>query len=264
VPYDTESYVHRIGRTGRAGRSGEAILFVSPREKNMLYAIEKATRKRIELMELPSTEIINDKRIEKFKQRITDTIAAEDLAFFSGLIEQYCHEHDVPELEAAAALASMVQGDTPLLFTAKPERQQRRQERERSFEDAPPQKKRRRDDLYGDEPRELYRLEVGGADGVQPGNILGAIINEIGLDPEAIGRISISDTFSTVELPAGMPNDVYHELRKVRVCGKQLRVSKMEGGRAPSPYGGKGPKRGPKPSGRDGGFFTGPKKRRKG
>ncbi|TCD47069.1 DEAD/DEAH box helicase [Chlorobium sp. N1] len=265
VPYDTESYVHRIGRTGRAGRSGEAILFVSPREKNMLYAIEKATRKRIELMELPSTEIINDKRIEKFKQRISDTIAAEDLAFFTGLIEQYCREHDVPELEAAAALASMVQGDTPLLFSAKPERQARRPERERSFDEAPPRRKARQNDLYGDEPRELYRIEVGGADGVQPGNILGAIINEIGLDPEAIGRISISDTFSTVELPAGMPNDVYQELRKVRVCGKQLRVSKMDGGQGGrSQYGGKPAKRGPKPSGRDGGFFTGPKKKRKG
>jgi len=116
IPSDTESYVHRIGRTGRAGRSGEAILFVSPREKNMLYSIEKATRKKIELMELPSTEIINDKRIAKFKQRISDTIAAEDLAFFTRLVEQYCREHDVPELDAAAALAAMVQGDTPLFF----------------------------------------------------------------------------------------------------------------------------------------------------
>jgi len=82
----------------------------------MLYSIEKATRKKIELMELPSTEIINDKRIAKFKQRISDTIAAEDLAFFTRLVEQYCREHDVPELDAAAALAAMVQGDTPLLF----------------------------------------------------------------------------------------------------------------------------------------------------
>ncbi len=265
VPYDTESYVHRIGRTGRAGRSGEAILFVSPREKNMLYAIEKATRKRIDLMELPSTEIINDKRIAKFKQRISDTVAAEDLGFFTRLIEQYCHEHDVSELEAAAALASMVQGDTPLLFTAKPEKQVRREERDRPSDEAPFRKKPRRDDLYGDERREVYRIEVGSEHGVQAGNILGAIINEIGLDPEAIGRISISDAFSTVELPAGMPNDIFQELRKVRVCGRQLRVSKMEGGQGGgSPYGGKSSKRPARPAGKDGGFFTGPKKKRKG
>jgi len=272
IPSDTESYVHRIGRTGRAGRSGEAILFVSPRERNMLSSIERATRKKIELMELPSTEIINDKRIAKFKQRITDTIAAEDLAFFTRLVEQYCHEHDVAEVEAAAALASMVQGDTPLLFTAKPakaERPVRREIGERSRDDAPFRKKARRDDMYGDERREVYRIEVGSGHGVQAGNILGAIINEIGLDPEAIGRISIGDDYSTVELPSGMPNDVMHDLRKVRVCGRQLRVSKMESRDSAGAYAGVGkgakrPSRFPgKSSSKDAGFFTGPKKRRK-
>jgi len=234
IPSDTESYVHRIGRTGRAGRSGEAILFVSPREKNMLYAIEKATRKRIELMELPSTEIINDKRIAKFKQRITDTIAAEDLDFYVRLLEQYCHEHDVAEIEAAAALASLFQGETPLLLSAKPERAMRQEGRERheKYErhekERGPARKQKTDGLYADEARESYRLEVGSAHGVKAGNILGAIINEIGLDPEAVGRISVNDTFSTVELPAGMPNDVFHELRKVRVCGRQLRLSKLD------------------------------------
>jgi len=238
----------------------------------MLYAIEKATRKRIELMELPSTEIINDKRVAKFKQRITDTIAAEDLAFFTRLVEQYCHEHDVAEVEAAAALASMVQGDTPLLFTAKPakaERPVRREMGERSRDDAPFRKKARRDDMYGDERREVYRIEVGSGHGVQAGNILGAIINEIGLDPEAIGRISIGDDYSTVELPSGMPNDVMHDLRKVRVCGRQLRVSKMESRDSAGAYAGVGkgakrPSRFPgKSSSKDAGFFTGPKKRRK-
>jgi len=246
IPTDTESYVHRIGRTGRAGRSGEAILFVSPRERGLLFAIERATRKRIELMELPSTEIINDRRISKFKQRITDTIGAEDLEFYISLIGQYCQEHDVSELEAAAALAKLMQGDTPFLLSAKPEREQsaRRDEREpRQDRDNRRDSFRDRDDnrqereprrqskggLYSDEKKETYRLEVGKVHDVKPGNIAGAIINEIGLDPEAVGKIVINDQYSTVELPVGIPNDVFQELKKVRVCGRQLRVSKMEG-----------------------------------
>ena len=271
IPSDTESYVHRIGRTGRAGRSGEAILFVSPREKNMLYAIEKATRKRIELMELPSTEIINDKRVAKFKQRITDTIAAEDLEFYTRLLEQYCREHDVTELEAAAALASMFQGETPLLLSSKPERPPRQEgrdrpdSRDRSERDRGASRSPKRDGLYSDERRESYRIEVGSTHGVKPGNILGAILNEVGLDPEAVGRITVNDTYSTVELPAGMPNEVFHEMRKVRVCGRQLRLTKSEE-RSQSGYAGTGKRTGYKPksdSKSEPSYFTGHKKKRK-
>jgi len=233
IPTDTESYVHRIGRTGRAGRSGEAILFVSPRERGMLYAIERATRKRIEKMEMPSTETVNDKRIARFKQRITDTIAAEDLEFYVSMIGQYCQEHDVSELEAAAALAKLFQGDEPFLLKPRPERERReRRDSRDSFRDDDRRerepKKQRKGSLYSDEKMETYRLEVGRMHDVKPGNIAGAIINEIGLDPEAVGRIHISEQYSTVELPAGMPNDVFQELKKVRVCGRQLRVSKMD------------------------------------
>ena len=236
IPTDTESYVHRIGRTGRAGRSGEAILFVSPRERGMLFAIERATRKRIDKMEMPSTETVNDKRIAKFKQRITDTIAAEDLEFYVSMIGQYCQEHDVSELEAASALAKLLQGDEPFLLTARPERERRERRDDRqhdSFRDDDRRdrepRKQRKGGLYSDEKMETYRLEVGRMHDVKPGNIAGAIINEIGLDPEAVGRIQINEQYSTVELPAGMPNDVFQELKKVRVCGRQLRVSKFDG-----------------------------------
>ncbi len=276
IPSDTESYVHRIGRTGRAGRSGEAILFVSPREKSMLYAIEKATRSRIELMELPSTEVINDRRVAKFNQRITDRIAAEDLGFYTTLVERYCHEHDVPVLDAAAALASLLQGDTPLLLSNKPEKAKFREDRpvtdrdrgsdrERGFDrDRGPVKKRARGESYGDEAKERYRIEVGSEHGVKAGNILGAIINEIGLDPEMVGQISISDTYSSVELPKGMPDNVFHELRKVRVCGRQLRLSKMEDQDRYSPYGAKKSSRKPfKPAGKEASFFTGHNKKKR-
>ena len=116
IPYDNESYVHRIGRTGRAGRKGDAILFVAPREKRLLKSIERATNNRIELMDMPSTQDINNKRIDKFKTKITEVMAEEGLGFFREMIEQYRQEKDVSSLEIAAALAKIAQGDEPLLL----------------------------------------------------------------------------------------------------------------------------------------------------
>ncbi|KRG68211.1 DEAD/DEAH box helicase [Pseudoxanthomonas dokdonensis] len=118
IPYDTESYVHRIGRTGRAGRSGEAILFVTPREKGMLRAIERATRQPIQEMQLPSVEAVNDKRVARFLGRITDTLASGEAGDYRSLIESYEREHNVPAVDIAAALARLVQGKTPLLLSA--------------------------------------------------------------------------------------------------------------------------------------------------
>jgi ATP-dependent RNA helicase DeaD len=130
IPYDTEAYIHRIGRTGRAGRAGEAILFVAPRERRMLRAIEQATRQPIEPLKLPSTETVNDKRIADFKQRITDALAAGELDFLQGLVEQYQQEHDVPAVEIAAALARLVVGEQPLLLPPDAERPPRREWRD--------------------------------------------------------------------------------------------------------------------------------------
>ncbi|NPC53986.1 ATP-dependent RNA helicase, partial [Corallococcus exiguus] len=115
-PYDTESYVHRIGRTGRAGRSGEAILFATPREKGMLRQIERATRQPIEEMQLPSVEAVNDTRINKFTSRISETLGAGGLDFYRQLLERFENEQNVPAIEIAAALAKLLQGDTPFLL----------------------------------------------------------------------------------------------------------------------------------------------------
>jgi ATP-dependent RNA helicase DeaD len=125
IPYDTESYVHRIGRTGRAGRSGEAILFAAPRERGMLGAIERATRQKIEPMQLPSVETVNERRVGKFMDRITGALESPDLALYRDLVERYEREHNVPAAEIAAALARVVQGDTPLLIAAPPPRKDR-------------------------------------------------------------------------------------------------------------------------------------------
>ncbi len=259
IPYDTEAYIHRIGRTGRAGRTGDAILFVAPREKRLLGAIEKATRKKIEIMELPSTEIINDKRIATFKQKITDTLANEDLVFFTQLIEQFQLEHNVPAVDIGAALAKLLQGETPLLLQHKPQRKndhksergqgrdrdrddQRRdrdrprKDRERSsgknpYDSDKPRKPRERSNVRMDEPEEgqqRYRIEVGHDHEVKPGNIVGAIASEAGLDGKHIGHIKIFDDHSLVDLPEGMPKEIFKDLRKTRVAGQPLNISALE------------------------------------
>ncbi|WP_347986310.1 DEAD/DEAH box helicase [Methylomonas sp. AM2-LC] len=232
IPYDTESYIHRIGRTGRAGRTGDAILFVSPREKRLLANIEQATKQKVEEMQLPSTEFINNTRITRFKQRITDTLAAGELSFYTQLINQYHVEHDVPALDIAAALAKLLQGDTPLLLK-EPSKKPRKDADEKSHSSSG----RDRDNDRGpkrDRSRatpvemELYRIEVGHSDGVKPGNIVGAIANESGIDGDHIARIKIEERYSTVELPAGMPKDLLDALKKVRVVGKPLNISRYD------------------------------------
>jgi ATP-dependent RNA helicase DeaD len=248
IPYDTESYVHRIGRTGRAGRTGDAILFIAPRERKLLANIERATKQKVEEMGLPSTEVINNKRIARFKQNITDTLAAEELSFFSQLIEQYQQEHNVTASQIAAALAKLVQGDTPLLVQNLPkrssegregredsgkrgERSDRGDRGDRSSRDDRPQRERKPKRSFGsDIEMETFRIEVGHAHGVKPGNIVGAIANETGIDGDHIARIKINDDYSTVELPAGMPKELFQELKKVRVVGQMLNISRMDEG----------------------------------
>jgi len=244
IPYDTEAYVHRIGRTGRAGREGDAILFVAPREKRLLHAIEKATNKKIDMMELPSTELINDKRIANFKQKITDTLANEDLGLFTQLIEQYQTEHNVPANDVAAALAVLLQGDTPLLIKKKTHagppkdwdrddsrgRERKPRNKDRHKERSKPRKNRdssSRSDHQLEEGMERFRLEVGNKHEVKPGNIVGAIANEAGLDSKNIGRIEIHDDYSVIDLPSGMPKDIFNTLKKTWVSGTQLKISTL-------------------------------------
>ncbi len=403
IPNDSEVYVHRIGRTGRAGRHGDAILFVAPREQHMLRVIERATRQPIERMDLPSTEMVNDKRIGRFMQTITDTLATADLELFAELVERYQREHDVEPARIAAALASMVQGDQPLLleppqrgdrhgrdsrderprrdgprwekrdepraergyerrppprgeesrpvrtdndgprrFEERPrfdaDRPPRRDGERPPFGDRPPRRDgerppfgdrpprfaddrsprgddarpprfaddrppRRDDDRpprfqndrqdgnrpprfpsaegaprsdgerpprfaadrpprdderrpardgegppFGDRPprgegddrraqlgvrtpppagMEGFRLEVGHRHGVMPGNIVGAIANEAGIDSRDIGRIQIHDDYSTVDLPVGMPNEMLSHLKRIWVGGQQMQISRL-------------------------------------
>jgi ATP-dependent RNA helicase DeaD len=236
IPYDAEAYIHRIGRTGRAGRQGDAILFVAPRERRLLGAIEKATRKEIEMMELPSTELINDKRVERFKQRITDAIASDKSKMFYQMVEQYQIETDATPLAIAGALAQMLQGDTPFLLQNKPNRQadsdwkkgEDRGSRGRDRDDRPPRKERspRRDASAGpEEGMKTYRLEVGHEHKIMPGNIVGAIANEANIDSKNIGRIKIFDAHSLVDMPDGMPDELFESLKRVRIGTYPLDIS---------------------------------------
>jgi ATP-dependent RNA helicase DeaD len=230
IPTDTEAYVHRIGRTGRAGRKGEAILFVAPREKHLLSAIERATGQRIDAMQLPSREDIADRRIGRFKDLITETLEAQDLDFFEELVEAYQSEHDVGLSEIAAALAYLLQRERPLVVEAgaAPEESEAPPpaDRRRAGRVEPTGKPLRERRPEPDVPMERYRIEVGREHGVQPKNIVGAIANEAGLESRYIGRIEIHDTYTLLDLPEGMPKDVYKHLRNVWVCGRKLDIKR--------------------------------------
>ncbi|MGR9106024.1 MAG: DEAD/DEAH box helicase [Gammaproteobacteria bacterium] len=229
IPYDSEAYIHRIGRTGRAGRKGEAILFIAPREKRLLRVIEQSTKQKIEMMELPSTESINDKRTGRFMQRISDALANEELGLYQQLLEKYQQEHNVPAIEIAAALAKLLQGDEPLLLKAKPEKPHRK-ERETSQDDAGRKRNRERSHEPGTQTyrTERFRMEVGHIHGIKPGNIIRLLTGEGGMDTQYIGRIDIRDEYSTVDLPEGMPREIYRDLKKAWIVGRPLKFSRLD------------------------------------
>jgi len=261
IPTDTEAYVHRIGRTGRAGRSGEAILFVAPREKRLLQAIERATRQPITEMQLPSVDAVNDRRTTKFKQRITDTLASDDLAPFRQLVEQYERERNVPAVEIAAALARLVQGKQPLLLQPAPResrpfekpRAEKPSQHEhlpnrapaRSHQSTPSPARRDERPRKAEAGFETYRIAVGNDHGVRPGNIVGAIANEAGLDSKHIGRIDIRDRYTLLDLPTGMPEETFQLLKTVRVSGQRLLIARASEPPETAPTSGKPPRKPP-------------------
>ncbi len=234
IPYDTEAYVHRIGRTGRAGRTGKAILFVARRERGMLRAIERATRQPIEPMGLPSIADVNERRLDRFKAAIRLVLETDDLAVYREVAHACQAETGAEMVDIAAALARLSRGDEDLLLSE-------RVEASRAPSDAPrskgPDHKK-----YGQKParhddadKASYRIEVGRVHGVKPGNIVGAIANEGGLGSAAIGRVVIRDQFSLVDLPRSMDETVLQHLQGVRVAGQalQIRLDQGPGARPP-------------------------------
>jgi ATP-dependent RNA helicase DeaD len=230
IPHDTESYVHRIGRTGRAGRSGDAILFMTPREKYLLRSIEKATRQPVEQMQLPSSETINELRLNKFADKITKTLAGEDVAAFRDLISTYEQEHNVPAAEIAAALAVMAQGGNPILVQDIPVAPAGQRERAEGRKDAFGSRGPTRTLTEGNA---TYRIAVGRRQRVMPGSIVGAIANEGGLSSSQIGGIDIRADHTLVELPAELSKDQWRALSKTRIGGELIHLE-LDKGRKPS------------------------------
>lgn len=272
MPHDTESYVHRIGRTGRAGRKGTAILFVPPRGERMLHSIERATGQKIERLKLPSPQDITDNRIARFKDMVADTIKSTKLEFFEKLAQDLGKEHDLSATQVAGALAYLVQRERPLVEDRKhipdaaprssknsnerrnntPERRSQRAPRDTK----PPQRHNTKDghnsprkdrgdsrsDSRSDHrkdpslrasskdkslPMAAYRLEVGSKHGAEAKNIVGALINEAGLEGHYIQELKINEDHSTVRLPEGMPKEIHKHLFKVWVAGQQLQLRKL-------------------------------------
>lgn len=225
VPYDTEAYVHRIGRTGRAGRTGDAILFVAKREMRMLRSIEKATSQTITPMSMPSSAAISEQRVSKFKQRVNEVIGEGELELYENLFDELAEESGLPSSQVAAALMKLAQAGQPLFAKHKdpiPEPEPRFDNDKRK-----PDKKRREDRKSAKPSVDMatYRIEVGRADGVKPGDIVGAIANEADIDSQFIGHIKINDDHCTVDLPASMPKEALRILKKTWVCQKQLNMS---------------------------------------
>ncbi len=228
IPYDTESYIHRIGRTGRAGRSGEAILFVTPRERRLLGAIERAANKRIEPMDLPTATQINEQRVARFKLRIGQVLSKNDPSFYRELLAEYSQETGTPMLEVASALAIMAQGESPLLLP---------EEEELLPEPAPMRNNRPSKGKRSDDGLVPFRVEVGRRNNLRPSQLVGAIANEAGLDSSWIGRIELYEDFSTVDLPESMEAHLVKALSKTRIGGQMLKISRLrEDARMPSRF----------------------------
>ncbi|MBU1341183.1 MAG: DEAD/DEAH box helicase [Proteobacteria bacterium] len=258
MPAKVDPYVHRIGRTGRAGRTGEAILFVGRNERWMLKVIERTTKQPIKEITLPSNKAINKKRMEAFKQTITQTLASEDVSLFQELIEDYAKEKNIPVSQVAAALARQAHGSTPFFLPAqekeiKPLLKTAVKERpiKKTVSVKKPVSVKKGPALVGKSlkkqlpqpvettqspieksiiPLELgmerYRIEVGRRHGVRAGNIVGAISNEAGIDSKYIGHIDINQDFSFVDLPFGMPTEIFTLLKKTWVRSQKMSISK--------------------------------------
>lgn len=225
IPYDSEAYVHRIGRTGRAGRSGKAILFVAPRERRLLHVIEKATRQPILPMELPTGEAVTAHRIDNFKAQIDKVFAEQvDLTFYHELLASYSHANDLYPEDIAAALAYLVQKERPLQVKFAPLKPAKEHQRAERTERTGKGKK-----FQNDDDMQRYRIAVGRTHHVKPGDIVGALANEAGIASRHIGHIKLFDDFSTVDLPKTLAKETLRQLKTLRVRNQVLDIRMDEG-----------------------------------
>jgi ATP-dependent RNA helicase DeaD len=243
IPFDGEAYVHRIGRTGRAGRRGEAILFLTPRERRFLGGLERAVGQPIEPMDVPANATINQHRLDRLRERLTEAhlipaLGEEERALLGEIVqrvalEQGCSGEDLAMAALTLSLAGrplLIQGEDRWTASQPSAREGGREAggRERTPRDGSRRAPSDRQDAPPEPHMERFRIEVGWRDRVKPGNIVGAIANEAGLTGRAIGRIRIFDAHSTVDLPRGMPEDVFRDLQRLRVMNRELQISRID------------------------------------
>lgn len=229
MPYDPESYVHRIGRTGRAGREGRALLLVTPRERRMLQVIERVTGQKVAEVRLPDAQAVLDARIKKLTNSLTPLVADAESTHGDLLDRLIADIGCSPRALAAALLRKATNGqaltlaaierDRPLVPNSAP-----RERSERSGDRPDRGDRERRAPVPLAEGRARCRTALGARDGIAAKNLLGAILNEGGLAREAIGRIQVRDSFSLVELPEVGLESLLAKLKDTRVAGKQLKL----------------------------------------
>jgi ATP-dependent RNA helicase DeaD len=234
MPFDSEAYVHRIGRTGRAGRSGEAILFITPRERRFVGNLERAVGQAIEPMDIPSNAEINQSRLDRLRTRLSSEATSEDkpeeeTALLQELIQRVAQELEVEPGQLTLAAMRLAVGEGPLLvqgdenWLKAPLRNDRRDDR-RGDRGNDRGRRPERASRPPEDDMERFRVEVGHRDRVKPGNLVGAIANESGLEGRMIGRIQIFETHSLVDLPKGMPENVFNSLRRLKVMNRELQI----------------------------------------
>ncbi len=252
LPHDNETYVHRIGRTGRAGRSGVTILFVTPKEGRLINSIERHTRQRIDKVPVPNDHMIQEARQQRLLANINARLQHEHLPAYKKIVEHFVNEHQLDAMDVAATLALLLHKDLPWQketpkvtrpvregrFEERRERPSRFGEERKGFAErknfgndrSRGGDKKRFNEGFSTQQQELFRLDVGRVHGVKPGNIVGAIANEAGLPSRNITGLKIHDDYSTVCLPKGMPKEVFKDLAKAWVCGRQLNLTLIGNG----------------------------------
>ena len=229
MPYDPESYVHRIGRTGRAGREGRALLLVTPRERRMLQVIERVTGQKVAEVRLPDAQAVLDARIKKLTNSLTPLVADAE-ATHGDLLDRLIADIGCsPRALAAALLRKATNGQALTLAAIERERplvpnSAPRERSERSGDRPDRGDRERRAPVPLAEGRARCRTALGARDGIAAKNLLGAILNEGGLAREAIGRIQVRDSFSLVELPEAGLEGLLAKLKDTRVAGKQVKL----------------------------------------
>ncbi len=237
MPFDGEAYVHRIGRTGRAGRNGEAILFVNHRERHFLRNLERAVGQQIDQMEVPSNSLINKSRLEKLQERLASSASTgreheEETTLLKEVLENVGKELEIDSEQLAFAALNLAIGSSPLLVQGDEnwikQSSQRVRKNDRREERGNSRRRNDRDPRQLERNMERFRVEVGHRDRVKPGNLVGAIANEAGLQGRMIGRIQIFESYSYIDLPKGMPNEVFNDLKKLRVMNRELQINRQD------------------------------------